>query len=107
MLAPEYDITPVTRAADGLELLAHGGFDAILCDLMMPEMSGMEFWQRLEPQHARRVVFLTGGVFTEQARAFLASVTQPHLEKPFREHDLRRAIEEVRASSISGEPRGR
>ena len=99
LLAPEYDITPVTRAVDGLALLAHGKFDAILCDLMMPEMSGMEFWERLAPHDARRVVFLTGGAFTEQARAFLSTVSQPHLEKPFREHDLRRAIEAVRRSN--------
>jgi PAS domain S-box-containing protein len=105
LLAPDYEITTVTRAADGLRLLAHGGYDAILCDLMMPEMTGMEFWQRLEPALARRVVFLTGGAFTEQARAFLAQVTQPRVEKPFREHELRRAIEQVRA--ISAAPSGR
>jgi len=99
LLAPDYDITPVTRAADGLALLAEAQFDAILCDLMMPEMSGMEFWERLAPRDACRVVFLTGGAFTEQARAFLSSVSQPHLEKPFREHDLRRAIEQVRGNS--------
>jgi two-component system, cell cycle sensor histidine kinase and response regulator CckA len=95
LLAPEYDITPVTRAAEGLALLATDPFDAILCDLMMPEMSGMEFWARLAPDHARRVVFLTGGAFTEQARAFLASNAQPRLDKPFREHDLRRAIDQI------------
>ncbi|HEY1551675.1 MAG TPA: PAS domain S-box protein [Kofleriaceae bacterium] len=95
LLAPEYDITPVTRAAEGLALLATDAFDAILCDLMMPEMSGMEFWAKLEPDHARRVVFLTGGAFTEQARAFLANNAQPRLDKPFLEHDLRRAIDQV------------
>jgi two-component system cell cycle sensor histidine kinase/response regulator CckA len=95
LLAPEYDITPVTRAAEGLALLATGAFDAILCDLMMPEMSGMEFWAKLAPDHARRVVFLTGGAFTDQARAFLANNAQPRLDKPFHEHDLRRVIDQV------------
>jgi two-component system, cell cycle sensor histidine kinase and response regulator CckA len=95
LLAPEYDITPVTRAAEGLALLATDAFDAILCDLMMPEMSGMEFWAQLAPHHASRVVFLTGGAFTDQARAFLAGNAQPCLDKPFREHELRRAIDQV------------
>ena len=105
LLAPDYDITPVTRAAEGLALLAADArFDAILCDLMMPEMSGIEFYQQLSrtaPAYLNRVVFLTGGAFTERARGFLATVSQPHLEKPLREQDLRRAIEEVRAVAAS------
>ena len=101
LLAPDYDVTAVTRAADGLARVADGEvYDAILCDLMMPEMSGIEFFEQLRaraPAQARRVVFLTGGAFTAQAREFLATVDQPHVEKPFAEQDLRRAIERVRA----------
>jgi CheY-like chemotaxis protein len=55
----------------------------------------MESWEQLAPHHASRVVFLTGGAFTDQARAFLARNAQPCLDKPFREHDLRRAIDQV------------
>nr|HEX4315982.1 PAS domain S-box protein [Kofleriaceae bacterium] len=101
LLAPDFDVTAVTRAADGLARIARGEpFDAILCDLMMPEMSGMEFFQQLReraPAVARRVVFLTGGAFTPQARAFLAEIDQPHVAKPFEEQDLRRALARVRA----------
>ncbi|HUJ58102.1 MAG TPA: PAS domain S-box protein [Kofleriaceae bacterium] len=108
LLSPDYDIMPVTRAREGLELLASGErFDAILCDLMMPEMSGVEFYQvlsRTAPHHARRIVFLTGGAFTQQTRDFLATITQPRLEKPFREDDLRAAIEAVRAATSSEDP---
>jgi CheY-like chemotaxis protein len=97
LLAPDYDITPVTRARDGLALLASGErYDAIVCDLMMPEMSGIEFYHQLSAEDARRVVFLTGGAFTPQARDFLDAVPQPHIDKPFEEYELRTAIERVR-----------
>ena len=101
LMSREYDITPVTRAEDALERIAKGEqYDAIVCDLMMPEMSGVEFHEQLEkvsPAYAKRVVFITGGAFTERARAFLQETRQPHLEKPFTEHALRAAIERVLA----------
>ncbi|MEO8846424.1 MAG: PAS domain S-box protein [Kofleriaceae bacterium] len=100
LLAPEHDVVPVTRAKDALgRLLAGERYDVILCDLMMPDMSGIEFYEQLArsaPQYIRKIVFLTGGAFTPHARAFLASVTSPHLEKPFTELALRQAIRRVR-----------
>jgi signal transduction histidine kinase/ActR/RegA family two-component response regulator len=61
-------------------------YDVILCDLM-PEMSGMQVYeeiQRLDPQLARRVIFLTGGAFTAESRAFVESRGALCIEKPFR-----------------------
>lgn len=102
LLAPEHDVVPVTRAKDALgRLLAGERYDVILCDLMMPDMSGIEFYEQLArsaPQYIRKIVFLTGGAFTPHAREFLASVASPHLEKPFTELALRQAIRLVRDS---------
>jgi CheY-like chemotaxis protein len=99
LLAPDLDVTHVTRGAEALARVARGeGFDAVLCDLMMPEMSGIELFielQRKNPALARRVVFLTGGAFTDQARDFLAHAEHPPLEKPFTETALRAAIERI------------
>jgi CheY-like chemotaxis protein len=63
----------------------HGGerFDRILCDLMMPELSGMDFYDALPAEHRACVVFLTGGAFTERARGFLDGVPNRRLAKPF------------------------
>jgi PAS domain S-box-containing protein len=99
LLAPDNDVVPVTRAQEALDRLAGGEcFDAIVCDLMMPEISGIEFYQqlaRVAPDCTRRIIFMTGGAFTPQAREFLAKLGQPHIEKPFTEIDLRRAIERI------------
>ncbi len=105
LLAPETEVVAVTRAREALEHLGRGAaFDAIVCDLMMPEISGMEFYERLAavaPAAMQRVIFMTGGAFTAQAREFLAKVDRPHLDKPFTEAALRRAIDDVLGASAA------
>jgi CheY-like chemotaxis protein/anti-sigma regulatory factor (Ser/Thr protein kinase) len=99
LLAPEIEVTHVTRGADALAHLDAGDrYDVVLCDLMMPEMSGIELFVELRAKHpalARKVVFLTGGAFTEQAREFLSRTEHPPIEKPFTEGQLRAAIDRV------------
>lgn len=96
LLAPETDVVAVLSADDALAELDRGDtFDAILCDLMMPHNSGMQFYEQVtnkRPEYLSRVIFMTGGAFTPQARAFLAKLDRPHLEKPFSEQELRDAI---------------
>src|SRR5258708_496301 len=68
LLADFHDVEPVTSAEEALRRLERDrAFDVILCDLMMPHMSGMEFYDRLKvvaPALVERVAFLTGGAFT-------------------------------------------
>jgi CheY-like chemotaxis protein len=62
---------------------------------MMPEMSGIELYEQLEgkfPAYRQRIVFMTGGAFTSQARDALEHLGAPRLEKPFSEAALRRVI---------------
>ena len=96
LLAPDHEVINVTRALDGLARLDAGEhFDLILCDVMMPEMSGIELYEQLErrfPAYLQRIVFMTGGAFTSQARDALEQLGAPRLEKPFSEAALRRVI---------------
>jgi CheY-like chemotaxis protein len=67
-------------------VLAGERFDIIFCDLMMPDMTGMDFYAAIaagQPGQAERIVFVTGGAFTPAARAFVAQVPNTFLEKPF------------------------
>ena len=81
----------ITTAADGREGLAlalapDAAFDLILCDLMMPVMNGLEFYRRLSvaaPALARQVVFISGGATTVETAAFLATLPNVQLQKPF------------------------
>jgi len=92
-LAPEHEVVALTHAREALERLRAGErYALILCDLMMPEMTGMELHETLvreAPGQAERMVFLTGGAFTEAARAFLDTTRLPWLEKPFEPETLR------------------
>jgi PAS domain S-box-containing protein len=84
-----YDVVAETSARAAVARI-HAGehFDRILCDLMMPEVTGMDFYDLLPPQLRDRVVFLTGGAFTDRARRFLAQVPNRRLDKPFDVEDL-------------------
>ena len=49
-------------------------------------MNGQEFYRQaiqMKPELARRIVFLTGDVVSEDTQAFLRSTSNPHLSKPF------------------------
>lgn len=70
-----------------LELIEERSFDVILSDFRMPLMNGQQFYERVSERHpdlARRMGFLTGDVVAADTRAFLESVGNPHLRKPFR-----------------------
>jgi PAS domain S-box-containing protein len=95
-LAEENDVEVVTEARQALARIAKGDpFDIILCDLMMPVMTGMDLYAeivRVAPKLVGRLVFMTGGAFTPRARAFLESVNNPCLEKPLDTSKLRSII---------------
>ena len=96
-------ILPLTRtrlgvasADEALKRIGAGErFDVILCDLMMPQMTGMDLHaelSRVAPEQAGRMIFLTGGAFTIRARAFLDEISNQRIEKPFDVRQLRALI---------------
>jgi CheY-like chemotaxis protein len=99
MLSAEHSITTMTDAREALREIGAGKeYDLILCDLMMPTVTGMEFFRQLSaiaPQQADRVVFLTGGAFTHSARAFLDRVPNQRIDKPFNVRELRSLVNEL------------
>jgi CheY-like chemotaxis protein len=95
----DHDLVCVAQAAEALRLLESGEpFDVILCDLMMPEMTGVEFYNCLRkslPALAHRIVFMTGGAIAADADGFLASVSNLRLEKPFEMESLESSIRQI------------
>ena len=93
ILRQQHDVTVTASGAEALAAIAAVGcFDVIFCDLMMPQMSGMDLFdsvRRANPEQARRMVFLTGGAFSPRAKEFLESVENVRLLKPFAAEEVR------------------
>ncbi len=85
-LQGEHDVVAVNSGEAALALLATDtAFDVILCDVMMPGISGIDVWTRAVAAHPElepRFVFITGGAFSSEATTFLDN-GKTYLEKPF------------------------
>lgn len=82
------------------KILAAADLDVVVCDVMMPGMTGMELYrevQRHAPQVARRFVFVTAGAFTDEADQFLAEVPNRCLAKPVSSEHLEDAVQAAAA----------
>ena len=92
ILSKEHEPVVANGAVEAMKRIVAGErFDAILCDLMMPDVTGMDFHGQLQgvaPDLTERVIFVTGGAFTPKAEAFLSEVPNVRLEKPVDSHNL-------------------
>jgi signal transduction histidine kinase len=95
-LGTEHHVEVAGSAGDALELVRRGErYDVIVCDLMMPQVTGMELHAELKllaPDQLAGVVFMTGGAFTAGARAFLDRIPNERIEKPFDVQQLRAVV---------------
>ncbi|MGE0323425.1 MAG: response regulator [Polyangiaceae bacterium] len=86
-LCDRHDVTLASGPRQALEELARNDFDQVLCDIMMPDMTGPELYRSVleeRPDVASRFVFLSGGVLNARLHEFLESVgAERVLEKPF------------------------
>ena len=91
----------VDQASDGEEALELGSkhdYSAVICDLLMPTINGIELyqtWQAESPQLAERVIFVTGDNLGTQTSEFLDVAGRPCLYKPFDIRDLVATLDEV------------
>jgi signal transduction histidine kinase len=97
-LKSEHEVFVVQRASEAIKRLEHGEtFDLVLCDVVMPDLSGPEFYATIAerwPQMVARLVFMTGGAFTPGTVAFMERAPTRVLSKPFKIDGLRRLVRE-------------
>lgn len=96
LLGTEHNVTAVMCVTDAIALIeARHHFDVILCDLRMPGLSGIDFYEKLcviNPAMTERIVFCTGASFSKDTRNFFERVSNTLLEKPFDPNVVRAVV---------------
>jgi len=99
LLRADYDVETAGGGYEALDLIRHDGpFDLVLCDLGMPEMSGIELYAeatRAAPEIGPRFVFVTGGTIDESVQSQLDALTNQVLEKPIQPELLRDVVSQL------------
>jgi CheY-like chemotaxis protein len=97
-LADGDDLVVVEDAAKAREALTDAAkFDVVLCDLVVPSLSGVDLYESTlaeRPEVARRFVFMVGGVLTERASRFLEAASRPLVHKPVSVEALRLVLDD-------------
>ena len=96
--AKGYDVSTATDGEKGLEKLKNDSFDIVLCDLMMPNMTGDQLYlevEKVQPEQCKKFVFITGYDREPKFADFLAKTQQTVLRKPVTSSQLTQAIEGI------------
>ena len=97
----DIDATTVTSAEEGLGLLAHSNYDAIILDLQMPGMNGLEALERIKAMNPDlQVILLTGHATEKTGEQALQLGASDFMEKPANIQLLARKIREAHARKI-------
>lgn len=100
LLSGEHDVTVSNDPVETLALVRGGQrFDVILCDLLMPGMTGVQLYRAIAevaPEQAALTVLMTGGSVPRDAVELIAK-GMPTLPKPFDHDQLRDVIRQLRS----------
>jgi DNA-binding response OmpR family regulator len=94
-----YEVTSSSSGVEGLQLLARQDFRGVISDFRTPGgITGADVhdWlRRHKPEMASRVIFITGDTASDETISMLAAAGTPCVEKPFRLHQLMKAVEKT------------
>jgi CheY-like chemotaxis protein len=89
------EVVPAVDAKTALNIIESKDFDFVICDIKMPGISGPDFYRIIREKRlflCDRIIFMTGDLLSDTTRAFLDSVTNPNIEKPFNLDELKEII---------------
>ena len=99
LVSRSYEVISANSGIEGLRMIMNdGGFDVILCDMLMPRMGGeMFYWAvtRARPGTRQRFIFFTGHKNNPRIEFFFRRINATVLYKPFKLSVLDAAISDV------------
>ena len=96
LAATGYDVESTTLSRRALVMIERTAYDAVVCDVKMPELSGQELYGRvcqIRPEMARRFIFITGDIDGQDTREFLDETRCSYFMKPFNLERLTAAVD--------------
>ncbi len=98
MLSDHHHVQSTSSAKEALHLITQEYFDLILCDLMMPQMTGVDFFsevKKLNENQANHIGFMSGGAYAPQVQKFIKENPMLLIEKPFMRQKLLEFVDEL------------
>jgi CheY-like chemotaxis protein len=99
LLQAEYRVVTAASGQAALDLLRAGQrFDVVVCDVMMPDMTGVQFsaeMERQRPGSGTRLIFITGAPMLPEVEAFRAVTRGIWLEKPLEGDTLLASVRDL------------
>jgi PAS domain S-box-containing protein len=88
IIGSPHDVELADTASEALQRMLDRkvSYDVIFCDLMMPDITGMDLYDAIaahRPELLPRMVFMTAGAFTTRAISFLENAPVRRIDKPF------------------------
>ena len=84
----DFELQGALRPSEGLALLAGGGFEAVILDVMLPEMDGFEVCRRIRGSSDIPVLMLTARGELSDRVVGLELGADDYLPKPFEPREL-------------------
>lgn len=91
-----YDVVTAPSAREGIDLAKQGGFDTIVLDNWLPEMTGVELCQMIRNFDSKTpILFYSAAAYQSDINTALGSGANAYLTKPSGIDELVRTIEEL------------
>ena len=96
-----YDASIADSGETALDMFTKKEYDVYICDIKMPGMSGIEFYNFIKkdyPDRINRLIMITGDLLSSETREFLRDINIPYILKPFTPDELREAIDKLKSN---------
>ena len=95
------DVTTAATAKEALEFIENDVFDAIILDVQLPEMDGMDVLKKIKAKHPEaQIILLTGQASLEMGVEAMKIGASDYLEKPADIESLSKKIKEAKTEKM-------